>query len=118
MTIQFYGIPNCDTVKKTRTWFEKRQIPYVFHDYKKGGVDKDTLEMWVLEKGWEPLLNKKSTTFRELPKPLKDDMDGDKAIALMNAHPTLIKRPVVTDGDEILIGYDSTGYEKMTGIHD
>ncbi|MEN3972045.1 arsenate reductase [Sphingomicrobium sp. XHP0235] len=114
--ITLYGIPNCDTVKKTRQWFEKRQIPYVFHDLKKSGIDKDTLEMWVLEKGWEPLLNKRGTTFRELPDPLKKDLDGDKAIMLMNAHPTMIKRPVVTDGDEILIGYDSTGYEKMTGI--
>ena len=113
-----YGIANCDTIKKAKTWFEKRQIPYVFHDYKKSGIDKDVLEMWVLEEGWEPLLNKRGTTFRELPDVLKKDMDADKAIALMAAHPSMIKRPVVTDGDTILIGYDSTGYEKMTGIHD
>ena len=116
--ITMYGIPNCDTVKKAKNWFEKRQIPYTFHDYKKSGVDKETLEMWVLEHGWEPLLNKRGTTFRQLPDVLKQDMDGDKAITLMTAHPSMIKRPVVTDGDTILIGYDSTGYEKMTGIAD
>ena len=116
--ITMYGIPNCDTVKKAKNWFEKRQIAYSFVDLKKTGIDKETLELWVLDMGWEPLLNKRGTTFRELPAPLKEDIDGDKAMLLMTAHPTMIKRPVVTDGDTVLVGYDSTGYEKMTGIHD
>lgn len=114
--ITLYGIPNCDTVKKTRAWFEKRQIPYSFHDYKKAGIDKDRLELWVLEKGWEPILNKRGTTFRQLPDVLKQDVDGDKAIMLMAAHPEMIKRPIVEIDGELIIGYDSTAYETLLGL--
>lgn len=115
MAATLYGIPNCDTVKKARQWFEKRQIPYAFHDYKKAGIDKEKLELWVLEKGWEPLLNKRGTTFRGLPDVLKADIDADKAIMLMVAHPEMIKRPVVepNDGTDLVIGYDSTAYETL-----
>lgn len=110
-----YGIPNCDIVKKARLWFEKRGIPYVFHDFKKFGIDKAKLEDWVLELGWEPLLNKRGTTFRQLPDVLQQDIDGDKAIMLMEAHPTMIKRPVVAFDDALVVGYDSTAYERLSG---
>ncbi len=113
--ITLYGISNCDTVKKARLWFEKRGINYAFHDYKRSGIDKDTLEMWVLEHGWEPILNKSGTTFRQLPDVLKQDLDGDKAMMLMQAHPSMIKRPIVAFDGELVIGYDSTAYEKMSG---
>ncbi|WP_265569992.1 arsenate reductase [Sphingomicrobium nitratireducens] len=114
--IVLYGIPNCDTVKKARDWFEKRSIAYRFHDYKKAGIEKDKLEEWVLEFGWEPILNKRGTTFRGLPDVLKQDIDGDKAIMLMAAHPEMIKRPIVEGGDSPIIGYDSTAYEVLCGI--
>lgn len=115
MDATLYGIPNCDTVKKARQWFEKRGIAYAFHDYKKAGIDKAKLEEWVLAVGWEPLLNKAGTTFRKLPDVLKQDIDGDKAVMLMAAHPEMIKRPVVepNDGSDLVIGYDSTAYETL-----
>lgn len=112
--ITLYGIPNCDSIKKARTWFEKRQIPYAFHDYKRAGIDKEKLEEWVLQVGWEPLLNKSGTTFRQLPDVLKQDIDGDKAVLLMAAHPSMIKRPIVEADGELIVGYDSTAYEAVT----
>lgn len=111
--ITLYGIPNCDTVKKARTWFEKRGVAYKFHDYKKQGIDREKLEEWILEKGWEPLLNKSGTTFRALPDVLKQDIDGDKALALMLAEPSMIKRPIVEGAGELIVGYSSTDYEAI-----
>jgi len=111
--ITLYGIPNCDTCKKARTWFEKRGVNYKFHDYKKQGIDRDKLEEWILQVGWEPLLNKSGTTFRGLPDVLKQDIDGDKALTLMLAEPTMIKRPVVEGFGELIIGYNSTDYEAL-----
>jgi len=111
--ITLYGIPNCDTVKKARTWFEKRGVAYKFHDFKKQGVDKDKLEEWILDKGWEVLLNKSGTTFRALPDVLKQDLDGDKALMLMMAEPSMIKRPIVEGAGELIVGYSSTDYEAI-----
>ena len=109
-TITMYGIANCDTIKKAKNWFEKRQIPYVFHDYKKSGMDKDLLEMWVLEMGWEPLLNKRGTTFRKLDDADKADLDRDKAIALMLQHPSMIKRPVIEHDGGVLVGFSEEAW--------
>ncbi|WP_373474576.1 arsenate reductase [Sphingorhabdus sp.] len=95
MTITFFGIPNCDTVKKARKYLDGRGIDYQFHDYKKSGVEIATLERWVNQVGWEKLLNKAGTTFKKLSDTDKADIDSVKAIALMHTHPTMIKRPVV-----------------------
>jgi arsenate reductase len=98
----FYGIPNCDTVKKARTWLDGRSVAYTFHDYKKLGIDEASLRRWTASLGWETVLNRAGTTFRALPDADKVDLDEDKAVALMLAQPSMIKRPIV-EGDGVLV---------------
>jgi arsenate reductase len=98
----FYGIPNCDTVKKARTWLDGRGVAYTFHDYKKLGIDEASLRRWTASLGWETVLNRAGTTFRALPDADKADLDEDKAVALMLAQPSMIKRPIV-EGDGVLV---------------
>jgi arsenate reductase (glutaredoxin) len=111
MTITLYGIPNCDTVKKARGYLDGRAIPYIFHDYKKAGVEAADLTRWANEVGWETLLNKAGTTFKKLPDADKADIDEDKAIALMRANPSMIKRPVVEGGGKLLVGFKPEIYD-------
>ncbi len=113
MTIQFYGIPNCDTVKKARKWCDANDIEYVFHDYKKEGAEPANLERWADAVGWEVLLNRRGTTFRKLDDADKADMTREKAIALMVEHPSMIKRPVAEheDGARILVGFTPSEWE-------
>ena len=106
MTIHIYGIPNCDTVKKARKWLDGQGLDYTFHDYKKEGADPAKLAAWSDEAGWEALLNRRGTTFRKLDEPERADIDRAKAIALMEAHPSLIKRPVVEHPGGLLVGFD------------
>ena len=106
MSIHVYGIPNCDTVKKARRWLDDNGIVYTFHDYKKEGADTARLENWVAEKGWEVLLNRRGTTFRKLPEPDKEAIDAAKAVRLMAAQPSMIKRPVVEHDGGLLAGFD------------
>ncbi len=106
MTITFYGIPNCDTVKKARKWLNARDAEYEFHDYKKQGADAEKLARWSDTVGWEKLLNKRGTTFRKLPDADKADIDQAKAVALMAANPSMIKRPVVEHAGGLLVGFD------------
>jgi arsenate reductase len=105
MTLTVYGIPNCDTVKKARTWLDAHNIAFAFHDYKKAGIDRVSLERWCDGLGWEPVLNKAGTTFRALPPEDKADLTRDKAIALMLANPSIIKRPVVEGQGVLLVGF-------------
>lgn len=105
MTIVVHGIPNCDTVKKARTWLDGKGVAYQFHDYKKQGVDEAALRGWVGEVGWEKLLNRAGTTFRKLPEEERADIDADKAVAIMVANPSTIKRPVVTGAGALLVGF-------------
>lgn len=111
-----YGIPNCDTVKKARAWLDARGIAYAFHDYKKAGIDAVTLRGWVVRLGWETLLNRAGTTFRKLPEADRVDLNEDKAIALMLAQPSMIRRPVIVQGDTVLAGFKPDTYlEFLTG---
>ena len=110
--IHFYGIPNCDTVKKARVWLEQRGIEYAFHDYKKEGADPARLESWSDAAGWETLLNRRGTTFRGLPDADKADIDRTKAMRLMEASPSLIKRPVVEHPGGLLVGFDAAEWER------
>ena len=105
--IDVYGIPNCDTVKKARAWLDAHGIEYAFHDYKKEGTDPAKLERWVAEKGWETVLNRRGTSFRQLSDADKTDIDAAKAVRLMAAHPSTIKRPVVEYPDGLLVGFAS-----------
>ncbi|MBA4000564.1 arsenate reductase [Brevundimonas sp.] len=111
MTPTLYGIPNCDTVKKARTWLEGRGVDHVFHDYKKAGIDRVSLEQWCGEHGWETVLNRAGTTFRKLPEADRADLDQDRAITLMLAQPSMIKRPVLDLGDRRIVGFKPEIYE-------
>ncbi|PZR36181.1 ArsC family reductase [Caulobacter segnis] len=105
MTLTMYGIKNCDTVAKARKWLEDRGLAYAFHDYKALGVERPRLEAWVDELGWEVLLNRAGTTFRKLDDADKQDLDREKAISLMLANPSMIKRPVLDIGERRLVGF-------------
>lgn len=105
MTPTLYGIPNCDTVKKARVWLGQHDIAFAFHDYKKVGIDRPRLEGWVVEHGWETVLNRAGTTFRALPDVDKTGIDAGKAVDLMLAQPSMIKRPVLDLGDRTLVGF-------------
>jgi Spx/MgsR family transcriptional regulator len=105
MTLALYGIPNCDTVKKARTWLDTQGLDYSFHDYKKEGADPAKLKAWIAAKGWEVILNRAGTTFRKLDESQKQGLDAEKAIVLMLEHPSMIKRPVVEYPGGILVGF-------------
>lgn len=111
MTIAFYGIPNCDTVKKARKWLEAQGIDYAFHDYKKEGADPAKLERWIAAAGWEKVLNRAGTTFRKLPEEDKADLDAAKAVTIMEANPSTIKRPVVEYSGGVLVGFKEAEWE-------
>jgi arsenate reductase len=115
MTITIYGIKNCDTMKKARSWLEARGVAYAFHDYKASGIDRATLARWVDEHGWETLLNRAGTTFRALPDADKQGLDAGKAIALMLAQPSMIKRPVLDLGGKTLVGFKPEVYAGALG---
>lgn len=111
MSLTIYGIKACDTMKKARAWLAKAGVDVSFHDYKAAGIDQATLEGWVKAHGWETLLNRKGSTFRALPDSEKQDLDADKAIRLMMANPSMIKRPVlVNDEDDSLVGFNPEFY--------
>ena len=110
MTPILYGIPNCDTVKKARVWLDQHDVAYAFHDYKKIGIDRPRLEAWVAEHGWEVVLNRAGTTFRALPDADKANLDAGRAVTLMLAQPSMIKRPVLDLGDRTMVGFKPERY--------
>ena len=112
MTVLVFGIPNCDTVKKARVWLADNHIAVDFHDYKKEGADRARLLKWIGVVGWEVLLNRAGTTFRGLSDADKAGIDQDKAVALMIAQPSLIKRPVVEYPGGVLVGFKPDIYAK------
>ncbi|PTM97449.1 ArsC family reductase [Mycoplana dimorpha] len=111
MTITLYGIRNCDTMKKARTWLDDRGITYHFHDYKADGIDAASIRRWADALGWETVLNRAGTTFRALPEADKADLDVAKAIALMVAQPSMIKRPILDLGGRFVAGFKPDLYE-------
>ena len=115
MTPTLYGIPNCDTVKKARVWLDQHDRAFVFHDYKKAGIDRASLEGWVAEHGWEIVLNRNGTTFKALDDADKQGLDAGKAIDLMLAQASMIKRPVLDLGDRTIVGFKPPIYEAAFG---
>jgi arsenate reductase (glutaredoxin) len=111
MTITLFGIPNCDTVKKARSWLHGRGLAYTFHDYKKAGADGAKLTAWCDAKGWDVVLNRAGTTFRKLPDTDKADLEQAKAVALMLEQPSMIKRPVVEHPGGLLVGFKLPEWE-------
>ena len=110
--ITIYGIKNCDTMKKARAWLDGHGVKYAFHDYKSAGIEKDRLKAWSDELGWETLLNRAGTTFRKLPDADKERLTESKALALMTAQPSMIKRPVLDLGRKRLVGFRPDIYAK------
>jgi len=113
--ITIYGIRNCDTMKKARAWLEAKGVAYDFHDYKTAGIDEGRLRAWARELGWEKLLNRAGTTFRNLLEADKAALDEEKAIALMLANPSMIKRPVLDLGDRRIVGFRAEEYAAVLG---
>ena len=111
MTRTLYGIKACDTMKKARAWLDQNGVAYDFHDYKAAGANRAEVERWVAEHGWEKVLNRAGTTFRKLPDADKADLDAGKAVALMVANPSCIKRPVVEYPGGILVGFKEAEWE-------
>jgi len=105
-----YGIKNCDTVKKARKWLEAHRVEYRFHDLRVDGLDPTRLSTWVRAIGWEALLNRRGTTWRGLSESERADLDEERAMALMLAHPSLIKRPVLEYGGALRVGFDEADY--------
>ncbi|WP_026221372.1 ArsC family reductase [Ancylobacter sp. FA202] len=115
MSVTIYGIKNCDTMKKARAWLDGRGVAYDFHDYKTAGIDEAHLKAWAGKVGWEVLLNRAGTTFRKLSDTEKADIDAAMAVALMQAQPSLIKRPVLDVDGTLLVGFRLEAYEKQFG---
>lgn len=115
MTITLYGIPNCDTVKKARNWLEAQGLAYAFHDYKKAGADAGKLAAWCDAAGWDKVLNRAGTTFRKLSDADKADLDQTKAIAVMLANPSCIKRPILEHPGGLLVGFKEADWAAALG---
>jgi arsenate reductase len=113
--IAIYGIKTCDTMKKARTWLDDHGVACVFHDYKVEGIERDKLEIWLKQASWETLLNRAGTTFRKLPDKDKEGITEKKAIALMLAQPSMIKRPVLEAGGKLIVGFKPEIYAKAFG---
>lgn len=110
-----YGIKACETMKKARSWLEAHGVDHTFHDYKTAGIDRKTLDGWVKKVGWEKLLNRAGTTFRKLPDADKEGLDEAKAIGLMLEKPSMIKRPVLETGGDLLVGFKPEDYAAKFG---
>lgn len=115
MSLIVYGIPNCDTVKKARTWLDGQGLAYTFHDYKKAGADAAKLASWCQAAGWDKVLNRAGTTFKKLPEADKADLDQQKAVALMAANPSCIKRPIVEHPGGLLVGFKEAEWAAALG---
>lgn len=114
MTIM-YGIPNCDTIKKARKWLEAEGVEYQFHDYKKQGIDAELVKEFCLSLGWENVLNKRGTTYRQLNQEQKDTLNETNAIALLVEQPSMIKRPIVRHNDKLELGFSTANYAALFG---
>jgi arsenate reductase len=114
-SVTIYGIKNCDTMKKARGWLDQHGVAYDFHDYKSAGIGRGDLEGWSRAVGWETLLNRSGRTFRALPPRDQEGLSEKKAIALMAAQPSMIKRPVLDIGGKLLVGFKPEQYAKAFG---
>lgn len=115
--ITLYGIKNCDTVKKARNWLELHSIDYNFHDFREQGVDADQLRQWLAELGWEQVVNKRSTTWKQLPAATRDNMDETTAAAAILDQPTLVKRPLLDTGTQRYTGFKDAMYREIFHQH-
>ncbi len=116
MSLLLYGIPNCDTVRKARAWLRERGVEYAFHDLRKEGLDRSLLARWEAIVGWERLLNRRGITWRRLPPERREGVDREHALALLEEHPTLVKRPVTEWPDgTVTVGFDADDWTARIG---
>ncbi|WP_296053152.1 ArsC family reductase [uncultured Alteromonas sp.] len=113
MTVVMYGIPNCDTIKKAKTWLTQHDISFTFHDYRKQGVPQDVLTSAVSELGWENVINKRGTTYRQLSDEQKEQLSADTAVTLITEHPAMIKRPLLVTDNGMHLGFKPAQYEEI-----
>lgn len=111
--LTMYGIKNCDTIKKARQWLNDHQREYRFHDFRVDSLDAALLQSWVKELGWETLLNKRGTTWRQLPENVRDNINETSAISLMLENPAIIKRPIIDNGKKRFVGFSAEDYSKV-----
>lgn len=112
MAVKVYGIRNCDTMKKAFAWLEAKKIPYEFHDYKKAGVPAGKLKAWAGKAGCDALANTRGPTWRKIPEPQKANLTEAKMIALLEANPSAIRRPIVESGVTLIVGFDPDAYAR------
>lgn len=115
MSVTIYGIKNCDTMKKAFAWLDAHGVAYRFHDYKRDGVPAARLAAWAKEVGWERLANTRGPTWRKIPEASRTSLDEGRALELLAAHSSAIRRPVIETGDALLIGFDPEQYERALG---
>lgn len=115
MPVIIHGIRNCDTMKRARAWLDAHGVAHEFHDYRVAGVSEAMLSRWAAQVGWERLINRSGTTFRKLPEADREGLDEGGAMALMLAQPAMIRRPVLEQGDTILVGFKPEEYAALFG---
>lgn len=113
MKIRVYGIRNCDTMSKAFTWLEEQGVEYEFHDYKRVGAPAERLAAWAKAVGWEKLANTRGPTWRKIPEADRQHLDERRALALLAANPSAIRRPIVEAGRELLVGFDATEFSRV-----
>ncbi len=113
--ITLYGIPNCDTIKKARTWLNDHRVEFIFHDYRKQGLDKEQLQSMAAVLGWEAMLNRRGSTWRALPDKIKDRIDLESAIRVMLDNPAIIKRPILAKDEQLHLGFSAAQYQEIFG---
>lgn len=113
MTVVMFGIPNCDTIKKAKNWLTEHDIPFEFHDYRKQGVPQDVLSQALEQLGWEPIVNKRGTTFRQLSDEQKSSLSETTAIPLLVEHPAMIKRPLLAVDGTYYLGFKADQYQEI-----
>ena len=115
--VTLYGIKNCDTVKKARRWLDDRGIDYQFHDFRVDGLSPESVQLWLDQLGWEILVNKRSTSWKQLSQEQRDSMDASAAKAAILDQPTLIKRPLLDTGNERFTGFSASNYQQLFNLH-
>ncbi|WP_099611541.1 ArsC family reductase [Vibrio fujianensis] len=113
MLITLYGIPNCDTIKKARKWLETQAIEYQFHDYRKNGITLELISEFFQSLGWEHVINKRGTTYRQLSQEQKEKLNEASALALLLEQPAMIKRPILRVQDRLYLGFNAQQYSEI-----
>ena len=113
--VTLYGIPNCDTIKKAKVWLNDHRVEFIFHDYRKQGIDKNQLQSMIAVLGWEAMLNRRGTTWRALPDTVKDRIDLESVISVMLDNPAIIKRPILAKDEQLHLGFSAAQYQEIFG---